>query len=562
MKKHTLPHWHRGLHAVHFGFLSGLIAFSFLSSIGLSVLSPIWDRQADAAVGSFSAGSFWNAPVPTYTDLHPQSAALVGDIVRQVSQFGATFNKDNGTSPVYIAEPGTPTVAVEPWDCGVGSSAGLAEQWQAVPIPFYAVPSGGANPQMVIHQYGTGTVWEFGYMRKIGAQWQACTGGRTSTASTGVFTAPYGVSASGLAVLGGQLGMQELQTGRINHVVGLNLAQVNGMTWPATQTSGGMDGAPPMGLRLRLDPSLSIDSLGLHPVAQSIARAAQTYGFIVWNTPGVVGVSAENPISVTARGLPDPYSSLLRGSSQYDVLAGFPWDRLQALPQTTAHTAPLPTIHSFTAAQTTVSRDGTTTLAWRTSNVNRCAIPGIADNLPASGTTITPRMREPTTFVLRCGGPVGTASSQVTIGLAVTSANDAPSQLDAAIAFPYSGYANIINELMSEEMAARAYKVVYYEEAVYLYETATPPFALNTERMDNGTHAVTAKIYFRDGGSDQKTVKIMVQNSPETLFATTQSGVVVAPKSIPPLWAATGIIIVIASMVIGTRWGWHRSHQV
>ncbi len=552
MKLHQNHKLHRGLHALHFGFLSGLIVVTFLGTLILSVFSPLWVRQADAAVSNFATGSFWNATTPAFTALHPDSSALVSDVTRQVNQFGATLNKD---SPVYVVDQTVATTSVVPWDCGSGILPDLANQWQAVPIPFYAVP-GGTNAQMIVYQPSNSTVWEFGHMRNVAGQWQACTGGKISTQSDGVFSSPYGVSSSGLAALAGQISTQELQAGQINHVVGLNLPQTNGSTWPATQSGGSQPGSPPMGLRLRLDPGVNVNNLGLSQSAVAIARAAQTYGFVVWNRAGSVGVTAENSISATTRGLADPYTSINAS------LAGFPWDKLQALPQDSSQPTNVPAITKFTTSASAIKADNRVTLTWQASNVNRCAIPGLLDNLPANGTTESLPLKSNTTFILRCGGPAGTASSQVSVTVSAITANDPLPVLapNVIIDQPYSGYANILPELMSPESASQVYKVVYYEQETYLYETAKPPFALNTARMDNGKHTIAARVYYRDGRTEQKTAGFTVNNSPETLFATVQSGNIATVKSIPPLWGAIGILAVLAIMSAGTWWGWHKAH--
>ncbi len=559
MKQATpIPHWHRTVHALHFGFLSGLIALTFVAALVGTVFSPLWVKPAGAAVSNFASSSFWNTPVPAYTALHPDSAALVQNIVSQAGSYGSSFVKDSGASPVYVAADNATTVSVVPWDCGSGILPNLAAQWQAVPIPFYAVPSGGANPQMVVHQPSTATVWEFGQMRNVSGQWQACTGGRISTTSDGVFPSPYGVSASGLAVLAGQLSLREVAAADISHAIGLSLPLTNGSTWPATQSAGASAGSPPMGLRLRLDPAVNVSSLGLNPVGSAIARAAQTYGFVVWDTGPQVAVTGENSVSSTVRGLPDPYSSLATGAA----LSGFPWDKLQALPGDYGESADTPAINQFTVSSSSVVYDSSVTLAWSASSVNRCAIPGQSDNLAASGTLQVERLKVSTVFTLRCGGPAGTASSQLSVTVARIGTNDPAPQLPPALIIdsPYSGYANILPELMSEQAAAELYKVVFYEQETYLYATAKPPFALDTSRMDNGQHAVNARLYYRDGRTDEKVVGITVINSPETLFATVQSGTIIAPKPIPIVWGLAGLLFVCAFMVAGTHWGWHRAH--
>jgi len=533
---------------------------TLLATFSFSAFSPALVKHADAAVSSFSSSSFWNTQVPTFTGLHPDSSALVADIVRQVNQYGSSVIKDTGASPVYIAEPGATTTTVVPYDCGSGIPAGLAAQWLSVPIPFFAVPSGGANPMMVVFQPSSGGVWEFGHMRNISGQWQACTGGRTSSVSDGVFSSPFGISTSGLSALSGQIGMDELKAGEINHAIGLNLPQSGGLVWPATQPGAGIFGTPSMGLRLRLDPSVSVSSLGLSSAGQAIARAAQTYGFVVWNSAGTVGVTAENPISLTTRGLSNPYTSILSGNP----LSNFPWDKLQALPADYGQLADAPAITQFSASQTTVGLNGKVTLTWQASSVNRCTIPSLADNLPASGSTMTLPLKTSTVFVLRCGGPAGTASSQVSVTVTTTVVNDEAPTLTPAIIIdqPYSGYANILPDLMSAEAAEQVYKVVYYEQENYLFETAKPPFALNTSRLDNGKHTIKARIYYRDGRTEEKQAGITINNSPETLFATTQSSLIKAPVSIPPLWGAIGLFLVLSVMVAGSWWGYHKAHLV
>lgn len=531
------------------------MAVSFMAVLFATVLSPLWVRQANAAVSNFAAGSFWNTAIPSYTSLHPSSAALVQDVQRQVSSYGSGFNT---AAPVYVAEAGAATVSVIPWDCGSGILPDLINQWQAVPIPFFAVP--GANEEMIIHQPSTATTWEFGHMRNISGQWQACTGGRVSTASDGVFSSPYGVSSSGLAALGGQMSISELKAADINHAIGLTLPQTNSSTWPATQSAGSVAGAPPMGMRFRLDPSVSVSSLGLSSLGAAIARAAQTYGFVVWDGGSTVSVSGESPVSYTTRGLPNPYNSI--GASS--ALTGFPWDKLQAMPTDYGQSVDVPAITQFSSSSVAISNNTSVTLTWQATNVTMCTIPGLVDNLPASGSTQTSLLKVSTVFVLRCGGPNGTASSQVHIQVSQPNTDSPAPSLTPGITIetPYSGYANILTDLMSAEAAQQVYKVVYYDQEDYLYDTAKPPFALNTSRMENGKHTIKARIYYRDGRTEEKTAGITVNNSPEILFATTQSTLIKAPPTIPRVWSIVGLVLVLGVMVIGGWWGWRRAHLV
>ena len=86
----------------------------------------------------------------------------------------------------------------------------------------------------------------------------------------------------------------------------------------------------PIGARLRLDPAVDVDALGLGRVASAIAKSAQRYGFIVVDTAGAVGVVAESGAMERARTGRDPWPEVLGGPS-YTALKGFPWDRVSVL---------------------------------------------------------------------------------------------------------------------------------------------------------------------------------------------------------------------------------------
>ena len=105
------------------------------------------------------------------------------------------------------------------------------------------------------------------------------------------------------------------------------------VSWPANRSDGytrDVD-ALRIGQRLRLDPRVDVDSLGLTPFGEMVARAAQTYGFIVTESSGAVAITTESGAMEHARTGVNPWPTLLGGPA-YTALANFPWDRLQALP--------------------------------------------------------------------------------------------------------------------------------------------------------------------------------------------------------------------------------------
>ena len=294
----------------------------------------------------FSPNSFWYAPIPLNAPLHPDSAAFVADFLRQKKSYYGTVNINTKAyaSPVYVVgEEVTPTRVTE-WDCQKKkfTDKDLAQQWEAVPIPAYAIPAEGNDAEMTIYQPATDTIWEFWLARKVDGNWQACWGGRLKNASKsdGVFPQRYGTTATSLPFLGGQITAEELQRGEIRHVIGISLVDAEHfsvVSWPAHRSDGYNPTREPYripeGQRFRLDPRVDVDALKMHPIGKIIAKAAQKYGFIVWDKAGAISIRAQNPKSYTVLGQNDPYPSLFAGTPSYAILNGFPWDYLQFMPK-------------------------------------------------------------------------------------------------------------------------------------------------------------------------------------------------------------------------------------
>ena len=294
----------------------------------------------------FAPTSFWYTPIPADAPLHPNSANFVAEFIRQKKAYYGTvsINTKAYASPVYVAGPDATPVQVVEWDCQHKGyvDKSLVDQWKAVPIPAYAQQADGTDAEMTIYQPSSDTIWEFWQARKVNDQWQACWGGRMQNVSKsqGIWKNPYGTTATGLPFLGGQVTAKEMRTGQINHVMGISLVDTEKWdvhSWPANRSDGYNPKSAlnriPEGLRFRLDPSVNVDALHMHPVGKAIARAAQKYGFVVWDKAGAITLRAENPKSFTLTGKPDLYSALFNGTPAYAILNGFPWDKLQFLPQ-------------------------------------------------------------------------------------------------------------------------------------------------------------------------------------------------------------------------------------
>jgi hypothetical protein len=294
----------------------------------------------------FSPTSFWYTPIPNVVPLHPNSAGFVSEFIRQKTTYYGTvgFNISfKYSSPVYYVDASIRKVKVTQWDCSNRGTvdASLAAQWAEVPIPSYAKPADGSDSEMTIYQASTDTIWEFWKARQVNGQWQACWGGRMQNASLGdgIFNTYYGTTATSLPFLGGQITADELQRGEIKHAIGISLVDIESskiVSWPAHRSDGynpnNMPNRIPEGLRFRLDPKVNVDALNMHPVGKIIAKAAQKYGFVVWDKAGSVVIRAQNPYTYTVFSKPNPYEALFAGSPSYRILENFPWDRLQFLP--------------------------------------------------------------------------------------------------------------------------------------------------------------------------------------------------------------------------------------
>lgn len=297
---------------------------------------------APSATRLFAPTSFWYASVRD-APIAANSAAMVGAIASTVAATPwktAALNSDSYTTAFYTAAADTPVTNVvwnncqnNPWV----SPGPITAQMAGVPIPAGAVPSAGSDAEMTIYSPSTDTLWEFWLAQKTASGWSACWGGRIDhvSASPGYFLNGFGATASGLPVAGGMIGLKDLANGVIDHALCLEVPMTAATTvsWPAQRTDGQHTGAGavPMGTRFRLDPSLDVSTLRLSPIGLMVAKAAQTYGFVVTDTAANVALQGESGIPTLQSSGTDPWSAPLAASNSL-LLKNFPWSSLQALP--------------------------------------------------------------------------------------------------------------------------------------------------------------------------------------------------------------------------------------
>lgn len=212
-----------------------------------------------------------------------------------------------------------------------------ARWFVGVPIPDHAAPDPAADGHMVIIDPGTGCEYDFWQAKKKrNGRWRASWGNSLRIDGDGIF--PKGLSArgSGFALPAGMIFPEELVAGHIDHALqfSYNYPKRGGPVVPATESDGTSrrNDAIPEGARLRLDPGLDLDGLGLATYERVIAEALQKYGMFLADHGGGVELQAVHPMSYSG----NPYGGVLP-DRKYVYLRRIPLDRLQVLklpPQT------------------------------------------------------------------------------------------------------------------------------------------------------------------------------------------------------------------------------------
>ena len=332
-----------GRHRLVSSILTGVLALLTLQSSSapppLSPLAP--------AGGLFTSASFWKQSIRT-APLAANSAVMVADLAQQVAtryNGNAAFNDWDYSVGFRTVGPDVAKVDVQFYDCqdkgyvpsGVYDGAA---HWRGVPIPKDAVAAPGTDKNLTIWSPSTDQLWEFWVAEKTATGWRACWGGRMDNVSKnpGYFADGFGTTATGLSHAGGMVGIEEVRAGRIDHAISLNVVDAAAwhiFSWPA-QRSDGYDpngtNTIPEGTRFRLDPTINVDTLPLHPITKMIAKAAQEYGFIIQDKGGAVAVVAESGYSAQVATGTNPWEALRGEVPAHELLAGFPWHKLQALP--------------------------------------------------------------------------------------------------------------------------------------------------------------------------------------------------------------------------------------
>lgn len=310
----------------------------------------------------FNTRAFWYRPLPATTPEAGNSSAIVARIRSAAVQANQndrwrpsyvpatdpsiTMATTAYTPGVFLADSSDPVARFDwvncmNWPSQVGDQ-GLLGSLAGVRVPREAVPADGSDAELTVYDVETRQYTDLWNVRKAAdGTFRACWGGTIKDAaqSNGVFSGPYGATASGLPFMGGLIMPSELRAGQINHVVGIALpvSTINAkVSSPATRTDGRATGTDTIseGQLLRLPANLDLRSLKLSPTAMTIARAAQQYGLVVWDQGPNITFRAQNPNSLGS----NPYPALM-GGNPWTLMGdtrsgtqGFPFHKLKVLP--------------------------------------------------------------------------------------------------------------------------------------------------------------------------------------------------------------------------------------
>ncbi|WP_280833387.1 hypothetical protein [Mycolicibacterium frederiksbergense] len=231
--------------------------------------------------------------------------------------------------PIYTATASSPRYTVT---CRITTWGPCPFAGMQIPIPAGARPSLGSDGAMVVVDETTQRSYEFWQAKLSSGKWSASWGAINDLSGTGWGGNSTG---SGASRLGGVIQLSEIAAGDIPHALAIQIDNTCTQVFraPAVKTDGtsARTDCIPEGARVRLDPTVNLDSLNLAPAVRVVGRALQRYGAYVVDTGGApLSLSFEMDPTATRSSVGSVYQrNGLRWD--YDNLPGLPYQRLQVL---------------------------------------------------------------------------------------------------------------------------------------------------------------------------------------------------------------------------------------
>jgi hypothetical protein len=222
-------------------------------------------------------------------------------------------------------------ITANPW----AGTAFLGQIGGSAPIPVGAYTTSktySGDSDIIISQPSTDSVWELWQARNNGnGTWSASWGGKLSpSTSTGVFTFPYGLSATGISYFGTMITEADVAAGAINHTLALSVPLCNSWTYPANRGDCAVNsGHFSEGAFVKFPTSVAMPT-GLTPLAQMTFKALQSYGAVVVDYAGSNAIQGETRADWAFAGHSgaDPITTASNGKPSYAAFNGMPWSKM------------------------------------------------------------------------------------------------------------------------------------------------------------------------------------------------------------------------------------------
>ena len=239
--------------------------------------------------------NWWNTRI-LHAPVDPNSDEIIATIASYESSGGRLhpdFANDSGI-PYCVVDEDTPLVPVDFGDPGE-SDAGAPGRPAGYPIPADAITNpryienegrSDGDRHLIVFDKSQRVAFELVRAAYSDGQWSAGYGAVFKLDTN--HRRPDGwtsADAAGLCILAGLLRYDEVYgPWPIRHALRVSVRKTNGHVWPASHTGARDDGAPPLGMRLRLKKHVDISKYPMH--LRKVFTAMKHYGLIVSDRGG------------------------------------------------------------------------------------------------------------------------------------------------------------------------------------------------------------------------------------------------------------------------------------
>ena len=267
-------------------------------------------RVSEQPYRAFSADSWWNTKLPTNPPQHPAEDEVLNYLSTAPESGGgcltlAGAGESPWGHPIYWAEPGDPVYDVD---------------GQEVPVPELAELRIPPSAQAAANNDGTMSIFDRHKNYVVALtnadydpeenEWSAAGATVTYLDSNGLNASleesddPRNVGShrgNNGATMAVRWDM--VKAGEISHVLKIAAGPetADRAVFPMVGSDGDYHGSDPevpaQGTRLRIKPSVDLDSLDLSPEALVIAQALQDYGVYIGDSGGVTALKLENTVA-------------------------------------------------------------------------------------------------------------------------------------------------------------------------------------------------------------------------------------------------------------------------